>query len=240
MRSVIPSPQAPISNWCLKGHAPGDLDNIISEPLRPDLILASYPTIHYVNPCLLIQGQLRAVAGDMWSPSGSDVSSANVWLNHPQGRRGCQQDTARLTSELPVTLSPSTGTHTHTHTHARHKWQTVHLNVPVRSSIAISLTHSMKTDDDSRIGKYGCDQLNLIFMSLSLLSSWLILNGSALITNPYNLLRFKWKVNLKFKESLFQRLFSSMMKYAMMSAYNNILTLSQSSSPCFIFVVFRH
>lgn len=114
MRSVIPSPQAPISNWCLKGHAPGDLDNIISEPLRPDLILASYPTIHYVNPCLLIQGQLRAVAGDMWSPSGSDVSSANVWLNHPQGRRGCQQDTARLTSELPVTLSPSTGTHTRT------------------------------------------------------------------------------------------------------------------------------
>lgn len=128
----------------------------------------------------------------------------------------------------------------HRDTHARHKWQTVHLNVPVRSSIAISLTHSMKTDDDSRIGKYGCDQLNLIFMSLSLLSSWLILNGSALITSPYNLLRFKWKVNLKFKESLFQRLFSSMMKFAMMSAYNNILTLSQSSSPCFIFVVFRH
>lgn len=59
---------------------------------------------------------MRAVAGDMWSPAGSDASSADVWLNHPQGKRDCLRDTAGLTSELPVTLSPCTGTPTCTHT----------------------------------------------------------------------------------------------------------------------------
>lgn len=161
MLSVTPSPQAPSPNLqsVFKGDLPpGDLDNITSELLTPHLILASSTgatplILHTLCKSLLVDpGSSEGSWGDVQSPAGSDVSSANVWLNYPQGRHGCQQDTARLTSELPVTLSPSTGTqtcrHTHTDAHLGTRSETV-LHIPIMHAWTEGHSHNSPLTFDS-------------------------------------------------------------------------------------------
>lgn len=92
----------------------------------PDISLGhksytSYPIIYYVNPFLLwIQGQLRGVMADMWNPAGSDVSSADVWLNHPQASEAvCKIQPDWPQSWLSPYLPPQGHARTHTYIHTR-------------------------------------------------------------------------------------------------------------------------
>lgn len=114
-------------------------------------VYTSYPIINYVNPCSLIQGQLRGVVAGMWSPAGSDGSSAYVWLNHPQGKQGCLRDTDWPQSCLSPYLSPQGHTQTCTHTTCFHlhvfflfSVGTTHLHFIFKRFSSSSLTISAK------------------------------------------------------------------------------------------------
>lgn len=76
----------------------------------------SYPNIHYVNPCLLIQGQLRAVAGDTWKPCRMRCEFIWCLVKPPTGQarlstRYGQPDLSAVCHQCLIYL------HRHTHAH---------------------------------------------------------------------------------------------------------------------------